>query len=163
PDDRGRRGADRAARRHARRLREPGGRGGLLPGAVHDYRHRARAHRARPHRLRDQPLPADRRHPVWPPHERRPRPHPPLPPPLRAYVRGVRDYVRAMQDRDPAAFEEVVPMLIKYTTVKDRTLFEKAIPSGLKPDPLPNVQSIADDQEWYLAHGYQQQRIDVAR
>jgi NitT/TauT family transport system substrate-binding protein len=80
---------------------------------------------------------------------------------LRAYVRGVRDYVRAMQERDPAAFEEVVPILIEHTTMKDRALFEKAIPSGLRADPLPNAQSIADDQEWYLAHGHQTQRINV--
>jgi NitT/TauT family transport system substrate-binding protein len=80
---------------------------------------------------------------------------------MRAYVRGVRDYVRAMLERDPAAFDEVVPILIEYTTVKDRALYEKAIPSGLKPDPIPNVQSIVDDQEWYLARGYQTQRVNV--
>jgi NitT/TauT family transport system substrate-binding protein len=80
---------------------------------------------------------------------------------MRAYVRGVRDYVRAMIDRDPAAFAEVVPILIEYTTVKDRALYEKAIPSGLKADPIPNVQSIVDDQEWYLARGYTSQRVNV--
>jgi NitT/TauT family transport system substrate-binding protein len=80
---------------------------------------------------------------------------------MRAYVRGVRDYVRAMQERDPAAFDEVVPILIEYTLVKERALFEKAVPSGLKGDPLPNVQSLVDDQEWYLAHGYQTQRLNV--
>jgi NitT/TauT family transport system substrate-binding protein len=80
---------------------------------------------------------------------------------LRAYVRGVRDYVRAMLDRDPAEFAEVVPILIEHTTVKDRGLYEKAIPSGLKPDPLPNTRSIVDDQEWYLARGYQTQRVNV--
>jgi NitT/TauT family transport system substrate-binding protein len=80
---------------------------------------------------------------------------------MRAYVRGVRDYVRAMLERDPAAFDEVVPILIEYTTVKDRALYEKAIPSGLKADPIPNVQSIVDDQEWYLARGYQTQRVNV--
>jgi len=80
---------------------------------------------------------------------------------MRAYVRGVRDYVKALQERDPVAFDEVVPILIKYTSVKDRALFEKAIPSGLKPDPIPNIQSLRDDQEWYLAHGYQTQRINI--
>jgi NitT/TauT family transport system substrate-binding protein len=80
---------------------------------------------------------------------------------LRAYVRGVRDYVRAMQDRDPAAYNEVVPILIEHTTVKDRAIYDKAIPSGLNPDPIPNVQSIVDDQEWYLARGHQAQRINV--
>jgi NitT/TauT family transport system substrate-binding protein len=80
---------------------------------------------------------------------------------MRAYVRGVRDYVKAMIERDPAAFDAVVPILIEHTTVKDRALFEKAIPSGLKTDPLPNVQSLVEDQEWYLANGYQPQRIDI--
>jgi NitT/TauT family transport system substrate-binding protein len=80
---------------------------------------------------------------------------------LRAYTRGVRDYVKAMQDRDPAMFDQVVPLLIEHTTVKERALYEKAIPSGLKPDPIPNVQSIIDDQEWYIAHGHQQERINV--
>src|SRR5918911_438329 len=80
---------------------------------------------------------------------------------LRAYVRGVRDYVKAMQDRDPAMFDQVVPLLIEHTTVKERALYEKAIPSGLKPDPIPNVQSIVDDQEWYIAHGHQQERVNV--
>jgi len=54
-----------------------------------------------------------------------------------------------------------VPLLSEHTTVKERALYEKAIPSGLKPDPIPNVQSIVDDQEWYLAHGHQTQRISV--
>jgi NitT/TauT family transport system substrate-binding protein len=80
---------------------------------------------------------------------------------MRAYVRGVRDYVRATQDRDPAAFDAVVPILMSYTTVKDRALFEKAIPSGLRPDPTVNVESIIADQEWYLAHGYVTQRANV--
>ncbi|HEY7065699.1 MAG TPA: ABC transporter substrate-binding protein [Chloroflexota bacterium] len=80
---------------------------------------------------------------------------------LRAYVRGVRDYVRAMQEHDPAAVKEVVPILIEHTTMKDPALYEKVVPSGLRPDPLPNVQSIADDQDWYLAHGHQTQRINT--
>ncbi|SRR5579885_352152 len=80
---------------------------------------------------------------------------------MRAYVRGVRDYVRALIDRDPAAFDEIVPILIDHTTVKDRALFEKAIPSGLRGDPIPNIQSIIEDQEWYLAKGFQSQRVNV--
>lgn len=80
---------------------------------------------------------------------------------LRAYVRGVRDYVRAMIERDPAAFDDVVPILIEATTVKERVLFEKAIPSGLKWDPITNLQSMVDDQEWYLANGLQTGRVNI--
>ena len=81
---------------------------------------------------------------------------------LRAYVRGARAYVKAMQERDPAAFAEVVPILIKYTTVKDRTLFEKAIPSGLNADAMPNVASMVDQQDWYRQHGYLSQPVNVS-
>jgi NitT/TauT family transport system substrate-binding protein len=80
---------------------------------------------------------------------------------LRAYVRGVRDYVRAMIDRDPGMFDQVVPILIEHTTVKDRSLFERAIPSGLRADPVPNLQSMADDQDWLIAHGLVQQRTNI--
>jgi NitT/TauT family transport system substrate-binding protein len=80
---------------------------------------------------------------------------------MRAYVRGIRAYVKAMQERDPAAFAEVVPILIKYTTVKDRALFEKAIPSGLTPDAMPNVPSMIDQQEWYRQHGYLSQPVNI--
>jgi ABC-type nitrate/sulfonate/bicarbonate transport system substrate-binding protein len=80
---------------------------------------------------------------------------------VRAYVRGVRDYVKAMIDREPAAFDEIVPILIEHTAVKDRALFDKAVPSGLKADPVPNVQSMTDDQEWFVAHGFQPQRVNV--
>ena len=31
----------------------------------------------------------------------------------------------------------------------------------LKPDPIPNVQSIVDDQEWLIAHGFLSQRVNV--
>jgi NitT/TauT family transport system substrate-binding protein len=81
---------------------------------------------------------------------------------MRAYVRGVRDYVKGIMERDPALFDIVVPILIEHTTVKERALYERAIPSGLRADPIPNVESITADQEWYLAHGYQQQRVNIA-
>lgn len=80
---------------------------------------------------------------------------------LRAYVRGVRDYVKGFIQRDQATFDQLVPILIEHTTVKERALFEQAIPSGLKADPVPNVQSMKDDQEWYVARGLVQQRVDV--
>lgn len=80
---------------------------------------------------------------------------------MRGYVRGVRDYVRALIDRDPAALAEIVPILIAHTTMKDAALYDRAIPSGLQNDPVPNVQSIVEDQEWYLARGLQQQRVNV--
>jgi hypothetical protein len=37
------------------------------------------------------------------------------------------------------------------------------VPAGLRWDPVPNVQSIVDDQEWYIAHGYVTQPVDVLK
>jgi NitT/TauT family transport system substrate-binding protein len=82
---------------------------------------------------------------------------------LRAYTRGVRDYVKGLIQKDPATFDQVVPILIEHTAVKERALFEKAIPSGLKADPLPNVQSIVDDQDYFVASGVVQQKIDMSK
>jgi NitT/TauT family transport system substrate-binding protein len=80
---------------------------------------------------------------------------------VRAYTRGVRDYVKGLLQKDRAMFDLVVPILIAHTTVKDRSLFERAIPSGLKADPIPNVQSMKDDQDWFVQHGFVQQPIQV--
>jgi NitT/TauT family transport system substrate-binding protein len=80
---------------------------------------------------------------------------------LRAYTRGVRDYVKGLIHKDPRLRSEVVPILIQHTTVKDPNLFEKAIPSGLKSDPVPNVTSITDDLAWFVQSGQVQQTFDL--
>jgi NitT/TauT family transport system substrate-binding protein len=80
---------------------------------------------------------------------------------LRAYTRGVRDYVKGLIDKEPRTRSEVVPILIQHTTVKDPNLFEKAIPSGLKSDPVPNVKSITDDLAWFVQSGQVQQTYDL--
>jgi NitT/TauT family transport system substrate-binding protein len=80
---------------------------------------------------------------------------------LRAYTRGVRDYVKGLIEKDPRTMSEVVPILIQHTTVKDPNLFEKAIPSGLKSDPVPNVKSITDDLAWFVQSGQVQQTFDL--
>jgi NitT/TauT family transport system substrate-binding protein len=80
---------------------------------------------------------------------------------LRAYTRGVREYVKGLIQKDSAKMAEVVPILIQHTTVKDPTLFQKAIPSGLKADPVPNVKSITDDLAWFVKSGQVQQVFDL--
>lgn len=78
---------------------------------------------------------------------------------LRAYVRGVRDYVRGVIEKDPELFGKVVPILARYTTMKDPELFRKAVPSGLKRDPVPNLESMEADLEWMLARGWVERRF----
>ncbi len=82
---------------------------------------------------------------------------------LRAYTRGVRDYVKGLVQKDQAMFDQVVPILIEHTTVKQRELFEKAMPSGLRPDPIPNTQSIVDDLAYFLERGIVTQKFDVSK
>ena len=80
---------------------------------------------------------------------------------IRAYLRGVRDYVKGLIQKDQAMFDQVVPILIEHTTVKQRDLFEKAIPSGLRADAMPNVQSIKDDLDYYLQKGKVTKKFDI--
>ena len=81
---------------------------------------------------------------------------------LRAYVRGVRDYVKALIQKDQAMFDIVVPILIKHTSVKDTAIFQKAIPSGLNPDPILNAKSITDDLQYFLTKGTVTQKYDIS-
>ncbi|HLQ31165.1 MAG TPA: ABC transporter substrate-binding protein [Chloroflexota bacterium] len=80
---------------------------------------------------------------------------------VRAYLRGVRDYVKGLIDKDKAKFDEVVPILIEHTTVKQPELFDKAIPSGLRPDGMPNLQSIKDDLDYFTQKGSVKEKFDI--
>ena len=82
---------------------------------------------------------------------------------LRAYTRGVRDYVKGIINKDQKTFGEVAPILIQHTTVKDVSLLQEAIPSGLKPEPVPNQQSIVDDLDWFVKQGQVSQKFDVTQ
>jgi NitT/TauT family transport system substrate-binding protein len=82
---------------------------------------------------------------------------------LRAYTRGIRDYVKGLISKDQPTFEQVAPILIQHTTVKDISLLQDAIPSGLKADPVPNQQSIVDDLDWFVEHGQVTQKYDVTQ
>ncbi len=80
---------------------------------------------------------------------------------IRAYLRGVRDYVKGLIQKDQAMFDQVVPILIEHTTVKQRELFDKAIPSGLRADAMPNVQSIKDDLVYFTQKGDITAKFDI--
>lgn len=82
---------------------------------------------------------------------------------VRAYLRGVRDYVKGIIDKDQATFDQVVPILVQHTTVKQTDLFQKAIPSGLRPDAVPNVQSIKDDLAYMMDKGFVKQQFDISK
>jgi NitT/TauT family transport system substrate-binding protein len=78
-----------------------------------------------------------------------------------AYLRGVRDYNDAFVKNDLTKREAVIAALIKYSTVKDRALYDKMVVPGLDPNGRLHLESIQRQQEWYLEHGLQSAPADV--
>ncbi len=76
-----------------------------------------------------------------------------------AYLRGVRDYNLAMtKGKDK---EAVIQTMIKYSTVKDRALYDKIGEPGLNPDGLPYEDDLAYQQDFFISRGYQKEKLDL--
>ncbi len=74
---------------------------------------------------------------------------------MRAYLRGVRVYNDALKDgrlAGPRA-NEVIPILVKYTTIKDESMFRRMIPSYCNPDGEVNVASLRKDLDFFRELG----------
>jgi NitT/TauT family transport system substrate-binding protein len=78
-----------------------------------------------------------------------------------AYLKAVREYNDAFRKGDAARRAEVVQALVKHTTVKDPALYERMTMPGLNPDGEVNVESLREDYEFWLANGYQEERVTV--
>jgi NitT/TauT family transport system substrate-binding protein len=79
---------------------------------------------------------------------------------LAAYLRGARDFTDAVKHgRDRAG---VFRVLAEYTPIKDLSLYEIMVPSGIDPDGALNLDSMNYDQDWYLARGYVREKLDLA-
>jgi NitT/TauT family transport system substrate-binding protein len=75
------------------------------------------------------------------------------------YLRGVRDYYDAFERNRGRA--EVVEILARTTGVRDLSLYDRMVSSYMDPNGRMNVQSLIDAQEWFAAHGYVPQKVDV--
>src|SRR5262245_10309447 len=74
---------------------------------------------------------------------------------MRAYLRGVRMYNDALRDgrlAGPKA-SEVIPILVKYTTIKDESMFRRMVPSYCNPDGEVNMASLRKDLEFFRELG----------
>lgn len=78
-----------------------------------------------------------------------------------AYLKGVRDYVDAFTKGTNK--DEVIQILTKYTVLKDPAIYQKMVPSGLRPDGLVNVKSMESDLKWYVDHGYVKQTVPMSK
>ena len=83
---------------------------------------------------------------------------------MRAYIRGIRQYLKSVgPGRKPEDFDRGVTILTKWTSVKDRTVYETMIPAGLDPDGKLNVESVKADVKYYLSQGYLKSPPDLAK
>jgi NitT/TauT family transport system substrate-binding protein len=74
---------------------------------------------------------------------------------MHAYLRGVRVYNDALQDghlAGPTA-NEVIPILVKYTSIKDESIFRRMIPSYASPNGEVNVGSLRKDLDFFRELG----------
>ena len=74
---------------------------------------------------------------------------------MRAYIRGVRVYNDALKDGSLAGpkADEVIPILVKYTTIKDADMFRRMIPNYVNPDGAMNVASLKKDLDFFRELG----------
>jgi NitT/TauT family transport system substrate-binding protein len=78
-----------------------------------------------------------------------------------AYLRGVRDYYDAMIGGPKR--EEVVDILTRHTTLKDKAQYDKMQWSYMDPNADLSLASLRDQQDWYSARGKVTQKVDVEK
>ncbi len=74
---------------------------------------------------------------------------------MRAYLRAVRFYNGALQGGHLAGpnADEVISILTAATPIKDAAVYRRITPTGMNPDGRVNVQSLADDMQFYREQG----------
>jgi len=80
-----------------------------------------------------------------------------------AALRAVRLYNDAFFKNIPSAREEVIPIFIKHTPVKDRALYDRMVFQGLDPDGVVYRESIENDMRFYVETGQLQAPVDLNR
>jgi NitT/TauT family transport system substrate-binding protein len=69
-----------------------------------------------------------------------------------AYLKGARDYFDAMKGGPKRA--EVIEICIKYTSLKDKAMYEQMQWSYMDPNGEISIDGLLDQQEWYVKHGF---------
>jgi NitT/TauT family transport system substrate-binding protein len=83
---------------------------------------------------------------------------------MMAYLKGQRLYDDAFQKRLPDARNKAFDAVTKYGAVKDRSIYEKYTWFFLvDPDGKLRLQSLNDQQEFFLSTGSQKERMDFSK
>lgn len=78
-----------------------------------------------------------------------------------AYIKGARYYNDAFDKKDAAKRKDVVSILVRNTAVKDADLYTKMVMPGIDPNGRVNLDSLANQQDYFLAKGSQKTRLDL--
>jgi NitT/TauT family transport system substrate-binding protein len=81
---------------------------------------------------------------------------------ITAYLQGVRMYNDGFVKKDQTARQKGIDALLKHTAVKDRSLFDQMSIQGLDSDGKLNLDSLREQQDFWVDHGEQQQKADLA-
>lgn len=78
-----------------------------------------------------------------------------------AYLRAIRDFINAFDNNKGK--EDIISILTRTTDIKDATTWSQMVPCGVNPDGYLGVPSITSDQDWYVANGYMEKKVDLAQ
>ncbi len=76
-----------------------------------------------------------------------------------AYLKGVRDYVDAM--RGGPKRPEVVAICAKYTSLKDKAMYDKIQWSYMDPNAEISLDGLRDQQDWYAKQGFVPKKANI--
>lgn len=76
-----------------------------------------------------------------------------------ALLKGVRDYYDAMKGGPKRA--EVVEICIKYTSLKDKAVYDKLQWSYMDPNAEISLEGLRDQQDWYTKQHYVASKADL--
>jgi len=80
-----------------------------------------------------------------------------------AYLKAARLYNDAFEKNDATKRKDVIDILVQNTTVKDVALYDKMVMPGIDPNGKVNVESIAEEQEYFLKKGAQKNKQDLTK
>jgi NitT/TauT family transport system substrate-binding protein len=78
----------------------------------------------------------------------------------KAYVRGLRDYHEARtkgKDR-----EAIIAIIEQHVPFLERPMYDQIPWPAVDPDGRVNVEAMAAAQDWFIAHGYVQTKVDMS-
>jgi NitT/TauT family transport system substrate-binding protein len=78
-----------------------------------------------------------------------------------AYVKAARYYNDVLQGKIPK--DELVAILTKHTSVKDRALYDRMKFPGIDPNGALNLEGMRYDVDWWVANGRMKEKVDLER